>query len=144
MISERYRRVDVVATRQEDHTWLARAGDLQLPFRYPTADDALREARAHVDGRGGMPKTTEKYIAVVHYEAGDPSATVFAIDETARQAIAAAKGEEPDDDFVSFPATSALAAQIAEGHRLYARLEDGQAYGEDEQTPNDLLNEPNL
>ncbi len=25
MISERYRRVDVVATRQEDHTWLARA-----------------------------------------------------------------------------------------------------------------------
>jgi hypothetical protein len=80
----------------------------------------------------------------VHYEASDPSATVFAIDDTARQAIAAAKGEEPDDHFVSFPATSALAAQIAEGHRLYARLEDGQAYGEDEQTPNDLLNEPNL
>jgi hypothetical protein len=25
----------------------------------------------------GMPKTTEKYIAVVHYKAGDPSATVF-------------------------------------------------------------------
>jgi hypothetical protein len=86
----------------------------------------------------GMPKTTEKYIAVVHYEA------VFAIDDTARQAIAAAKGEEPDDDFVSFPATTALAAQIAEGRRLYARLEDGQAYGEDEQTPNDLLKEPNL
>ena len=63
----------------------------------------------------GMPKTAEKYIAVVHYEAGDPSATVFAIDDTARQAIAAAKGEEPDDDFVSFPATAALAAQIAEG-----------------------------
>ena len=62
-----------------------------------------------------MPKTTEKYIAVVHYEAGDPSATVFAIDDPARQAIAAAKGEEPDDDFVSFPATAALAAQIAEG-----------------------------
>jgi hypothetical protein len=82
----------------------------------------------------GMPKPTEKYIAVVHYEAGDPSATVFAIDDTARQAIAAAKGEEPDDDFVSFPATAALAAQIAEGRRLYARLEDGQAYGEDEQT----------
>jgi hypothetical protein len=39
----------------------------------------------------GMPKTTEKYIAIVHYEAGDPSATVFAIDYTARQAIAAAK-----------------------------------------------------
>jgi hypothetical protein len=47
-----------------------------------------------------MPKTTEKYIAVVHYEAGDPSATVFAIDDTARQAIAAANGEEPDDDFL--------------------------------------------
>ncbi len=44
----------------------------------------------------GMPKTTDKYIAVVHYEAGDPSATVFAIDDPARQAIAAAKGEEPD------------------------------------------------
>ena len=42
------------------------------------------------------------------------------------------------------PFLAALAAQIAEGHRLYARLEDGQAYGEDEQTPNDLLNEPNL
>ena len=55
----------------------------------------------------GMPKTTEKYIAVVHYEAGDPSATVFAIDDTARQAIAAARGEEPDDDFVPFPATAA-------------------------------------
>lgn len=95
-------------------------------------------------GGVGMPKTTEKYVAVVHYEAGDPSATVFAIDDTARQAIAAAKGEEPDDDFVSFPATAALAAQIAEGRRLYARLEDRQAYGEDEQTPNDLLNEPNL
>jgi hypothetical protein len=53
MISERYRRVDVVATQQEDHTWLARAGDLQLPFRYPTAKDALREARAHVDGARG-------------------------------------------------------------------------------------------
>ena len=53
MISERYRRVDVVATWQEDHTWLARAGDLQLPFRYPTAEDALREARAHVDGARG-------------------------------------------------------------------------------------------
>ena len=86
----------------------------------------------------------KKYIAVVHYEAGDPSATVFAIDDTARQAIAAAKGEEPDDDFVSFPATAALAGQVAEGRRLYARLEDGQAYGEDEQTPNDLLNDPNL
>jgi hypothetical protein len=69
-------------------------------------------------GGVGMPITTEKYIAVVHYEAGDPSATVFAIDDTARQAIAAAKGEEPDDDFVSFPATSALAAQIAEGIAL--------------------------
>jgi hypothetical protein len=45
----------------------------------------------------GMPKTTEKYIAVVHYEAGDPSATVFAIDDTARQAIATAKGEKPDE-----------------------------------------------
>ncbi len=45
---------------------------------------------------------------------------------------------------MSFPATAALAAQIAEGRRLYARLEDRQAYGEDEQTPNDLLNEPNL
>ena len=54
------------------------------------------------------------------------------------------RGEEPDDDFVSFPATAALAAQIAEGRRLYARLENGRAYGEDEQTPNDLLNEPNL
>ena len=53
MISERYRRVDVIATRQEDHTWLARAGDMQLPFRYPTAEDALREARAHVDGARG-------------------------------------------------------------------------------------------
>jgi hypothetical protein len=53
MISERYRRVDVVATRQEDYTWLAHAGDLQLPFRYPTAEDALREARAHVDGTRG-------------------------------------------------------------------------------------------
>jgi hypothetical protein len=92
----------------------------------------------------GMPKTTEKYIAVVHYEADDPSATVFAIDDTARQAIAVTKGEEPDDDFVSFPATAALPAQTAEGRRLYARLENGQAYGEDEQTPNDLLNEPNL
>ena len=50
VISERYRRVDVVATRQEDHTWLARAGDMQLPLRYPTAEDALRDARAHVDG----------------------------------------------------------------------------------------------
>ena len=60
----------------------------------------------------GMPKTTEKYIAVVHYEAGDPSATVFAIDDTARQAIAAAKGEDPDDDFVSFPATAALAGVL--------------------------------
>jgi hypothetical protein len=39
----------------------------------------------------GMPKPAEKYIAVVHYEAGDPSATVFAIDDTARQAIAARK-----------------------------------------------------
>jgi hypothetical protein len=65
-----------------------------------------------------MPKTPEKYIAVLHYEAGDPSATVFAIDDTARQAIAAAKDEEPDDDFVSFPATAALAAQIAAGDRL--------------------------
>jgi hypothetical protein len=92
----------------------------------------------------GMPKTTEKFIAVVHYEAGDPSATVFAIDDTARQAIAAAKGDAPDDDFVSFAATAALAAQMAEGRRLYARLEDGQAYGEDEQTPNDLLNDPDL
>jgi 2-polyprenyl-3-methyl-5-hydroxy-6-metoxy-1,4-benzoquinol methylase len=27
------------------------------------------------------------------------------------------------------------------GSRLYTRLENGQAYGEDEQTPNDLLNE---
>jgi hypothetical protein len=25
----------------------------------------------------GVPITTEKYIEVVHYEAGDPSATVF-------------------------------------------------------------------
>ncbi len=83
----------------------------------------------------------EKHIAVLHYEAGDPSATVFAIGDTARQAIAAAKGEEPDADFVSFPATAALAAQIAAGCRLYTRLENGQAYGEDEQTPNDLLNE---
>jgi hypothetical protein len=95
-------------------------------------------------GGVGMPKTTEKYVAVVHYEAGDPSATVFAIDDTARQAIAAAKGEEPDNDFVSFPATAALAAQIAEGRSLYPRLEDGQAYGEDEQTPNDLLKDLNL
>ena len=40
--------------------------------------------------------------------------------------------------------SASLAAQIAEGRRLYARLENGQAYGEDEQTPNDLLSEPNL
>jgi hypothetical protein len=53
-------------------------------------------------GGVGIPKTTERYVVVVHYEARDPSATFFAIDDTARQAIAAAKGEEPDDDFVSF------------------------------------------
>jgi hypothetical protein len=53
MISERYRCVDVVVTRQEDYTWLARAGDMQLPFRYPTVEDALREARVHVDGARG-------------------------------------------------------------------------------------------
>jgi hypothetical protein len=43
-------------------------------------------------GGVGMPKTIERYVAVVHYEARDPSATVFAIDDTAQQAIAAAKG----------------------------------------------------
>ena len=60
MISERYRRVVVKATQQEDHTWLARAGDLELPFRYPTAEDALREAKVHVDhGRAWPPRSSE-------------------------------------------------------------------------------------
>ena len=59
MISERYRRVVVKATQQQDHTWLAMAGDLELPFRYPTAEDALIEAKDRVDiGRAWPPRSS--------------------------------------------------------------------------------------
>ena len=79
----------------------------------------------------------EKHIAVLHYEAGDPSATVFAIGATTRRY----NRDGGNGCVCAIPTTAALAAQIAAGCRLYTRLENGQAYGEDEQTPNDLLNE---
>ena len=44
-----YRGIDLVAVRQVDGTWLVSAGNSQLPFRYPTADAALSEARGYVD-----------------------------------------------------------------------------------------------
>jgi hypothetical protein len=49
IIRKRYRGVDIVASRQENNTWLAKAGDLQISYPYFTAEEALKEARVYVD-----------------------------------------------------------------------------------------------